>query len=152
MWLQERLFHVLRVLGSALVLPYAGEAKLFITQDEGDIIMSAKKIYRKKQTPHGVNEESLVELPELDAEDQPLPSIASLSSEMDEDWDALSDWGSSPTPFTYALSDEIRPEYLPPDCPGWGRYDIDSIVCGLCRCNVDCMTAAEERTEPSRDQ
>jgi len=114
--------------------------------------MSVKKPKRHVQTPHVVNEESLVELPELDAEDEAIPSIASLLSEMDDDGDPLSDWRPSPTAYDYPSSDEIRPEYLPRDCPGWGQYDSDSIVCALCLLNLDCMTAAEERTEPSRDQ
>jgi hypothetical protein len=71
---------------------------------------------------------------------------------MDDNWDALRDWGPSPTADDYALFDEIRPEYLPRNCPGWGQFDIDSSVCGLCRWNVDCMSAADESTEPSRDQ
>jgi hypothetical protein len=115
--------------------------------------MSIKKTKRNVQTPSVVQEEPSVELPYRDAEEQPFPSIASLLSEMDAEWDPLSDGGQSTIPYDcYGLSDEILAEYLPPDCPGWGRYDTDNIVCALCPYNVGCMIAEDESTKPSREQ
>ena len=75
--------------------------------------MSVRKPNLNKRTPTVVNEASSVALPHRDAEDQPCPSLASPLLEMDDNWDALRDWGPSPTADDYALCDEIRPEYLP---------------------------------------
>jgi hypothetical protein len=48
--------------------------------------------------------------------------------------------------------EEMGAQGLPQGCPGWGNYSTDLTTCALCRWNFDCMTAADEWTEPSRDQ
>jgi hypothetical protein len=52
----------------------------------------------------------------------------------------------------WGLPEDIRAEDLPQGCPGWGHYATDLMLCGVCRWNLHCMTAADARTEPSRDQ
>ena len=34
-------------------------------------------------------------------------------------------------------------DMLPTDCPGWGRYNMNSHDCALCDYNIDCMCSAE---------
>ncbi len=38
------------------------------------------------------------------------------------------------------LPEGLTLEMLPAGCPGWGKYSMDLMTCGLCRVNLECLS------------
>ena len=115
--------------------------------------MSAKKQKRNTQTPVAVNEAASAALPNLSGEKEPfLRCMESTLRTMRDDLDTLRDYIGHALAVLGGFPAYVREEYLPTDCPGWGRYTTDLHMCALCDYNLDCMTAGDEREKPSREK
>jgi len=115
--------------------------------------MSVKKQRRNAQTPVAVNEEASTALQERCTEQaQSLQHMERALRRIGDELDALRARVRQALSLGRKLPDDLRMEDLPDGCPGWGNYSTDLMTCGLCRWNLACMTAEDERNEPSRDQ
>jgi hypothetical protein len=115
--------------------------------------MSVKKPKRNTRTPVAVNNEASAVLQRRG----PAPQLSLQHMErtlrwMGEQLDGLRALIRLMLALAQGRPEEIQAAGLPQGCPGWGHYSTDLMLCGVCRWNLDCMTAAEERTEPARDQ
>ena len=115
--------------------------------------MSAKKPKRHTQKSIAVNEEASAALQKLcTQQEQSLQHRERTLRGIGDELDALTGRVGHALALARGLPEDIRAEDLPQGCPGWGSYSTDLMTCGLCRWNLDCMTAADEWNEPSRDQ
>jgi hypothetical protein len=115
--------------------------------------MSSKKHKRHTQTPAAVNEAASAALQQrCTAQEQSLQHMASTLRGIGDALDALRARVRQALSLGRELPEYLRVEDLPDRCPGWGNYATDLMTCGLCPWNLDCMTAADAKTEPSRDQ
>jgi len=114
--------------------------------------VSAKKPKRNTQTPAAVHESAFVALQERCTEqEQSLQHMARILRGIGDALDALKARVRQALSLSRKLPEYLRVEDLPDGCPGWGNYSTDLMTCGLCPWNLDCMTAEDERNEPSRD-
>jgi hypothetical protein len=115
--------------------------------------MAVKKPKRNTQKSVAVNAAAFAALQErCTAQEQSLQHMERTLRGIGDELDALRARVRQALSLGCELPEYLRVEDLPDGCPGWGNYSTDLMTCGLCPWNLDCMTAEDERNEPSGDQ
>jgi len=133
------------------VYPCGGEGIYHDTKTKEEYV-SAKNQKLNTEPLNAMNEEASAPLQERRTAPQlSLLHMARILRAIGDELDALKARVRQALSLGRKLPDDLRMEDLPDGCPGWGNYSTDLMTCGLCRWNLACMTAADERNEPSRD-